>query len=284
MANLVQLGRMGSLVLEDSRASLVRRVMKGLGVSLAHPGPSGCRVYPDLQARREKPVMLVKWVLLGPQDQEGHLGPRERMAHKDRQVELATLDPWEKRENLEKLENLACQGMGDHRVPKEREEKRGKLVPLELQGPPDPRALPAMTAPKAAPVLLASLVIQDLQENLAHLARTVLQEIKEMMVNLARLVPLDRRENRDLQDHQEKEVHLGQQVLKAGKERKGPRASLAWKALLGKPDLSALRGLQENPVQTDSEEFLAPLGSKGFRDPQALMDLPAPWDHRVYQA
>lgn len=73
----VQLVLMESRVPEGSKASLVRKVMKDLEVSLVPPALWACRACLDLLVRREKQETLGKWV------HQVHLGPEAPPAHQE---------------------------------------------------------------------------------------------------------------------------------------------------------------------------------------------------------
>lgn len=284
MGNQVQLELMESLGLEGNKVCLARKAMREQGAFLVPQVQSGCRVYLDHQVKRGKRVMLVKWVPRVPLGHGGRLDRRELMGHKGRQVGLETLDPSAKRGNPENLESRGCLETLDPWGRKEREGKRAKRVPLGLRVPQGPKAPQAMMVPKAALAPSAFLVTLDLLVNMAQPAKMVHQVTKATMESLAKLVPLAQLESQDPRAHQEKEAHLGHQDLKAGKERKGPRVNPAWKGLLGKRALLALRDPQENLAQMDFEAFPAQWGSKDFRGRLVLMDPPAQWAHLVYLA
>ncbi|KAJ6654615.1 hypothetical protein lerEdw1_006768 [Lerista edwardsae] len=277
LGNQVQPEQMVSLGLAGNKVCLVRKATKEREASLAPQVQWGCRVYLDLLVKKGKRVMLVKWVPQVPPGQEDHLDRQELMDHKVHQVGLETLDPSARRENLENLESRDCLGTLDPRARKEKEGKREKLVPLGLLALQAPKAPQVTTAPKAALAPWDFLVTPDPLVNQAQLAKMVHQVTKAMMESPARLVPLVQPANLGLQAHQEKEARLGQQDLKAGKERKGPRVKLAWKGLLGKPVLLALRDPQENLAQTDFEAFLVQWVSKDFQEHPVLMGPQAQW-------
>lgn len=282
--NQVQLELMENQGLEDNKVCLAKKAMKGQEVFQALQVQLGCRVCLGHLVKKEKQGMLAKWVpqvLLGQGD---HLDHQELMGHKVHRAGLETLDPLVRRENPENQESLACLETLAPQAQKEREGRRGNRVHL---GQPDhqaPKALQVTMAPKAVPVLLVFLVTPDLQENLAQLVKMVPQGTKVMTGNLAKLAPLDLQENLVHQGHQEKEAHLGQQDLKAGKERREPRVKLVWKDLLGKQALWAPRDPQENLAQMDFEAFLAQWVNKVFQDHQVLMDPQVQWAHLVYLA
>ncbi|KAL8174535.1 UNVERIFIED_CONTAM: hypothetical protein K2H54_048390 [Gekko kuhli] len=169
----------------------------------------------------------------------------------------------------------------EHVVPKAREERRVKQVLQGQLAHRAPKAHQGTMVPKAALVQSVFLETPDLLVNLAQLARMAHQVIKVMMVNLDKRAPLVQLESQALQGHQEKEALLVQQVLKAGKERRGPRVKQVWKGLLGKQAPWALRDHQESLVQMDCEESPALWVSKDFQVPQAQMDRQAHWVSQV---
>lgn len=81
----VQLVLMESQVLEGSKASLVRKVMKDLEVFPVPLALWACRACLDLQVRREKQVMLGKWV------HQVHLGPEAPPVHQEQMDPKALL-------------------------------------------------------------------------------------------------------------------------------------------------------------------------------------------------
>lgn len=77
LVSQAQLEPMESQVPEGSKASLVRKVMKDLEVSLVPLALWACRACLDHPVRREKQVMLGKWA------RQAHLGPEVHLDHQE---------------------------------------------------------------------------------------------------------------------------------------------------------------------------------------------------------
>lgn len=148
---------------------------------------------------------------------------------------------------------------------------------LVLLAPPDPKALPETTAPKAAPARWVFLEIPAPLASLALRARTVLLVTKEMTVNPGRRDPQAPLVSQAHPALQESGVPPAPQALKADREKKEPREKLGWKALLGRLAPSVPRGLPGSPGPMACEEFLVLWVNKVSQDLQAQMAPLAPW-------
>lgn len=82
LVSLAQLELMESPGPEDSKASLVRKVMKDPEGSLVPLALWACRACLDRLGRREKRVTLARWAHQAHQDPEVHLGHQEQTVHR----------------------------------------------------------------------------------------------------------------------------------------------------------------------------------------------------------
>ncbi|KAJ8339195.1 hypothetical protein SKAU_G00359810 [Synaphobranchus kaupii] len=242
--SLVPLVLMGSRDLEGSRGSLGRRVTKDPGASLDLPARSGCRVCLGL-------LMALK----GPQ------------------AASATLDPWERRENLVKPESLVFKEMVAHRVPEGNGERRVKPVPLVLLALLVQKVPLEMMALKAVLVQAVSLVILVLLESPDRLVRMVLLVTREMMERLVNLVPLGLLVSQDLLAHQGREDLMGLLDLREDSEKKEPRVSQVWRVHKARRVPWVHKALQERLVPKASGASLVQLVNKASLGHVALMDL-----------
>lgn len=266
-----------SLVLEDSKVSLARKVMKVQGVSMVPLVQLVFRGYLAHQVKRVKQVMLGRWVHLALQDPEAHLVLQGQMVHKVLQEELVTLELWARRVTLVKPDPLDLQDTWECQGRKANGVRKVNLDHLVLLGLQDLKVLLVTMVLRAALDRLVSLVTLALLVNPDLRVKMDLQETREKMVNLDRLVLLVQLVRQDRLVLQERGVLTVLQVLREDKERKGQRVTLVLKVLLARQVQWAHKDLQENPALRGCEEFQARSVSKVSQDPPARQAHPAPW-------
>jgi len=260
-----------------SRGCLARRETKVREVSLDPPDPSACRVFLDLQARRERTVTLVRWVPLVRPAPEVPRVLVELTVHKGRPVEWEPWEEWVRRGRMARLETLDHLESPALEVLKESEGIRESQGRLDLLAPPEPRGPLERTGPRATLVQLVSLGTRDPPESLVLLVPMVEPERKERTVKLASLAPLVHRERPAHLDPLEREDLREPPEQRADKERRAPRVRLELRGLLVRPALSGPRGRPGSLVQRVSAESLALSVNKDYLvhlDKMAHLD---PW-------
>lgn len=223
------------------------------------------------------------WVHLVLQAQEVLKVPMELMDHKDLQDPLVQLVVLEKRVSLEKQETQGLLGKPAQEVPKEKEERKVKPVPLVLLDLPVLRDHQGTTVLRATRVLLVFLEILVLLGNLALEVKTVLVETRVKMETPGNRVLLAHRVRLAHQALLEKEVLLVLQVQKEDKVKKVPREKQVLKVLLEKLVQLVLRDLPESLVRRVFGESLALWENKGSLELQARTGPRVRWDLLDYQ-
>lgn len=226
--------------------------------------------------------MLVPWVHLVLQAQEALKVPMELMAHKAPQDPLVQLVVLEKRVNLEKQEILGPLGKQAQVVPKEKEERKEKLVHLALLDLQVLRDHLVTTALRVTRVLLGFLEILVLLGNLALQVKMVLVVTRvrmEILVNQVLLVHLVRLAHQVLL---EKGVLLELQGQREGKVKKVLREKQVLKVLQEKLAQLVLRDLPESLVQRVFGASPALWENKVSLELQAKMGHLVLWDLLAY--
>jgi len=255
LVHRVLLEEMESPVPGVSRGCLGRRETRAPEVSPDHQVPSVCRVFLDPQARRERTVTLVLWVLPVHLAPEAPRVPAEPTAHKDLPVAWAVWDLWARRESKVRPATLDHLESPEPEDLKAREETREKLDrPVRLD-PPAPKDPPETTVPRATLDPLASLEILAPLARPASLVLTEDLERRARMVNPVNLGLPVHQEKPDPQDHQAREDPREQLVQRADKERRAPRVSQVQRDRRAKPAQSDPRGLQGSPAQKVYAEY-----------------------------
>jgi len=262
---------------EASRGCLGRRETKEREVSLDHLDPSACRVFLDLQARRERTETSVRWVPLVRPAPEAPRVLAELMVHKGRPAEWEPWEEWVRRGRMARLETLDHLESLELEVLKASEERRARQGRLDQQDPPEPRAPRETTGPRET---LVQLVSQEIRVPLVSPVLLVLMvepERKERTVKLASLAPLVHREKPAHLDPLAREALRERPEQRADKERRAPRVRLELRGLPVKRGPSDPRARPESLVQKVSVESPGLSANKDFLVLLDKMDHLDPW-------
>lgn len=249
LVSLVLLGRTERPAPGGSRDILEPKVMKVPEVSPELQDPSGFRVCPGRQARRERLETSDLWVPPAPQDLVAPLDPTVLMVPKVLLVVWEILVLWVRRESLERPVHPASAESQGRRGPEVNVERRERPVSPGQLGLQEEEADQETTGPKETLVLWVSLVILGPQVKLdpeARMEPRAREERTASRESLALLVPPERTAHLDLW---ERGGPPDREDLRAVRERREQRVTQEQSDLQERLAPSDLRDLQENQAQ-----------------------------------